>query len=64
MPGVEIRPVQLDDLETLYEHQADPIAAEMAAFPSRDRDVFFNTRPSAPAPGRAVAAFEYAWKLQ
>ena len=40
MPTVELRSVEPDDLEILYEHQADPVAAEMAAFPSRDRATF------------------------
>jgi len=40
MSAVEIRPVQEDDLDALYEHQADAVAAEMAAFPSRDRATF------------------------
>jgi RimJ/RimL family protein N-acetyltransferase len=29
-----------EDLATFYEHQADPIANEMAAFPPRDREAF------------------------
>ena len=30
------------DLPVLFEHQSDPVAAEMAAFPSRDRKTFMN----------------------
>ena len=30
-----------DDFEILFEHQLDPEASEMAAFPSRDRDAHF-----------------------
>ena len=37
---VTIRPVREDDLPILFEHQRDPEAAAMAAFPSRDRDAF------------------------
>ena len=37
---VTIRPVREDDLPVLFEHQRDPEAAAMAAFPSRDRDAF------------------------
>lgn len=42
MPGVELRVVDRDDLETLYEHQLDPEAATMAGFPSRDHDAFMS----------------------
>lgn len=41
MTAVELRPVEPDDLETLFEQQADPVASEMAAFPSRDHAGFF-----------------------
>jgi RimJ/RimL family protein N-acetyltransferase len=34
--GVWLRPTTVDDLTVLYEFQADPVGAEMAAFPSRD----------------------------
>ncbi len=37
---VELRPVRETDLHTLYLHQLDPEATEMAAFPSRDRKSF------------------------
>lgn len=37
---VRLRPVEAGDLDVLYEHQADPEAAAMAAFPSRDRAQF------------------------
>jgi RimJ/RimL family protein N-acetyltransferase len=38
---ISIRPVRDSDLETLFENQLDPVAAEMAAFPSRDREAYF-----------------------
>lgn len=38
--GVRLRAVEVSDLDVLYEHQADPEAAAMAAFPSQDRDRF------------------------
>jgi RimJ/RimL family protein N-acetyltransferase len=37
---VLLREVREGDLAALFEHQADPEAARMAAFPSRDRDAF------------------------
>jgi len=41
MPAaVSLRPVEHADLPILYEHQADPAAAAMAAFPSRDLATF------------------------
>ena len=39
-PTVRLRPVEDRDLKVFFEHQADPQAAEMAAFPARDRDQF------------------------
>jgi len=38
---LELRPVVADDLPQLFEHQSDPEAARMAAFPPRDRDAFY-----------------------
>jgi len=35
---VSLRPVVLADIDIFYEHQADPGASAMAAFPSRDRE--------------------------
>jgi RimJ/RimL family protein N-acetyltransferase len=35
-----LREVADDDLPAFYEHQLDPDATAMAAFPSRDRDTF------------------------
>lgn len=35
---VSLREVLEDDLQTFFEHQLDPDALRMAAFPSRDRD--------------------------
>lgn len=40
MPVVRLRPVQEGDLETLYEHQADPAWAEMVGMPAREHDAF------------------------
>ncbi len=37
---VRLRDVSVDDLPIFFEHQRDPVAAEMAAFPSRDREPF------------------------
>ena len=37
-PTVRLRRVEDLDLDVLFEHQADPQAVEMAAFPARDRD--------------------------
>jgi RimJ/RimL family protein N-acetyltransferase len=40
MPNVALRPVVESDLPILFEHQRDPEAAAMAAFPSRTREEF------------------------
>ncbi len=40
-PAVRLREVDDRDLEAFFEHQADPLAVEMAAFPARDEDRFF-----------------------
>lgn len=37
---VQLRDVEATDLPVFFEHQRDPVATEMAAFPSRDRDRF------------------------
>jgi RimJ/RimL family protein N-acetyltransferase len=37
---VHLRVVEDQDLDVFFEHQADPEATEMAAFPARDRDRF------------------------
>jgi RimJ/RimL family protein N-acetyltransferase len=37
---VTLRETTLEDLPVLFEHQRDPVAAEMAAFSSRDWDAF------------------------
>jgi len=37
---VQIRDVRDDDLDVFFEHQREPKAVRMAAFPARDRDVF------------------------
>jgi RimJ/RimL family protein N-acetyltransferase len=38
--NVQLRDVLESDLPIFYEHQIDPDAARMAAFPSRDREAF------------------------
>jgi RimJ/RimL family protein N-acetyltransferase len=37
---VSLRPVQAGDLPIFFEHQLDPEATRLAAFPSRERDAF------------------------
>jgi RimJ/RimL family protein N-acetyltransferase len=39
-PAVQLRSVVDRDLDVFFEHQADPQAVEMAAFPARDKDPF------------------------
>ena len=39
-PAVHLRSVEDRDLDVFFEHQADPQAVEMAAFPARDKDQF------------------------
>ena len=39
-PAVRLRRVEDGDLDVLFEHESDPEAAAMAAFPSRDKDRF------------------------
>src|SRR5919112_796542 len=39
-PAVRLRSVEDRDLDVFFDHQADPQAVEMAAFPARDRDQF------------------------
>ena len=38
--SIQLRDVVESDLPILFEHQADPVANEMAAFPARDREAF------------------------
>jgi RimJ/RimL family protein N-acetyltransferase len=38
--GIQLRPVTESDLSVLFEHQREPEANAMAAFPARDRDAF------------------------
>ena len=38
MDLVSLRPVIADDLPAFFEHQRDPIAVAMAAFPARERE--------------------------
>src|SRR6476469_4517501 len=39
-PAVRLRRVEDRDIEVFFDHQADPLAVEMAAFPARDKDQF------------------------
>src|SRR5690349_4983076 len=39
-PVVHLRDVEDQDIDVFFEHQADPQAVEMAAFPARDKDRF------------------------
>ena len=39
-PEVRLRNVEDRDLEVFFDHQADPQAVEMAAFPARDKEQF------------------------
>ena len=39
-PDVRLRAVEEGDLDVFFEHEADPEAAAMAAFPTRDRERF------------------------
>ncbi|MFI5895932.1 GNAT family N-acetyltransferase [Actinoplanes sp. NPDC051513] len=39
-PEVRLRAVEDDDLDVLFDQQADPEATAMAAFPARDRERF------------------------
>jgi RimJ/RimL family protein N-acetyltransferase len=39
-PAVSLRQVEDRDVDVFFDHQADPQAVEMAAFPARDRDQF------------------------
>ena len=39
-PTVLLRSVEDPDIEVFFDHQADPQAVEMAAFPARDKDPF------------------------
>ena len=39
-PAVRLRSVEDRDIEVFFDHQADPQAVEMAAFPARDKEQF------------------------
>jgi len=39
-PAVRLRSVEDGDLEVFFDHQTDPQAVEMAAFPARDKERF------------------------
>jgi hypothetical protein len=49
-----LRDVEEDDLEIFFEHQREPEANRVAAFPARDRDAFFciGARTSSATPMR------------
>lgn len=38
----ELRDVLAEDLEIFFDHQMDPLANQMAAFPARTKEVFLN----------------------
>jgi RimJ/RimL family protein N-acetyltransferase len=40
-PDVRLRPVEESDLPIFFAHQDDPVAAAMAAFPTRAADAFY-----------------------
>src|SRR4051794_34430388 len=39
-PAVRLRRVEDPDIDVFFDHQADPQAVEMAAFPAREKDRF------------------------
>ncbi|MFB2733994.1 GNAT family N-acetyltransferase [Shewanella mangrovisoli] len=39
--NVTLRPIGQDDLELIFTHQQDPIASQLAQFPSREREAFY-----------------------
>jgi RimJ/RimL family protein N-acetyltransferase len=41
LPSVSLRGVLEADLPAFYEHQLDPLAVQMADFPSREREAFW-----------------------
>ena len=49
-PAVELRETVDADLPSLFEHQADPVASAMAAFPSRTWDAFVEHEAKIRAP--------------
>ena len=62
-PAVHLRSVEDQDIEVFFEHQADPQAVEMAAFPARDRDqVAAHWRSSAgTTPSWCARSLRMAW---
>lgn len=40
LPTIRLRGVITSDLPIFFEQQLDPVAAQMAAFPARDREAF------------------------
>ena len=39
-PAVRLRNVEDRDIDVFFDHQADPVAVEMAAFPAREKEQF------------------------
>ena len=54
-PGVRLRSVEDPDIDVFFDHQADPQAVEMAAFPARDKDAFARHWAKVRADDAAVA---------
>jgi hypothetical protein len=52
---VRLRGVTEDDLPIFFEHQADPVANRMAAFPPRERDAFIDRRAGRHDPAREAS---------
>src|SRR6478736_6725550 len=55
-PAVRLRSVEDRDLDVFFDHQADPQAVEMAAFPARDKDQFAEHCAKRASAVRSVAA--------
>jgi RimJ/RimL family protein N-acetyltransferase len=51
---IALRDVVEDDLSIFFEHQSDPVANQMAAFPARDRDAFMAHWAKIPSDATAV----------
>jgi RimJ/RimL family protein N-acetyltransferase len=54
-PAVLLRSVEDRDLDVFFDHQADPEAVEMAAFPARDKGQFAEHWAKVPADDTSVA---------
>ena len=58
-PTVRLRPVEDADLPIFLAHQDDPVAAAMAAFPTRDPDAVYDHRATIRAdPGNITRTIE------